>query len=93
MVGSRTCFINLTREFVVGELALPFGPAQIVLEILETITVDDRVVGTGKPGPLTTEIQRTYFATVRGELDRYKDWLDHVDSRFGAPPRARRRRP
>jgi hypothetical protein len=24
-------------------------------------------------------VQRTYFATVRGEVDRYKDWLDHVD--------------
>jgi EAL and modified HD-GYP domain-containing signal transduction protein len=44
LVGSRTCFINLTREFVVGELAVPFGPAQVVLEILETIDVDDRVV-------------------------------------------------
>jgi c-di-GMP-related signal transduction protein len=44
LVGSRTCFINLTREFVVGELAVPFGPTQVVLEILETIDVDDRVV-------------------------------------------------
>jgi hypothetical protein len=24
-------------------------------------------------------VQQTYFATVRGEVDRYKDWLDHVD--------------
>ena len=22
---------------------------------------------------------RCYFATVRGEVDRYKNWLDHVD--------------
>jgi EAL and modified HD-GYP domain-containing signal transduction protein len=44
LVGSRLCFINLTREFVVGELALPFGPTRVVLEILETIDVDDRVV-------------------------------------------------
>jgi len=41
--------------------------------------VDDRHVGSGKPGPITKEIQQTYFATVRGEVDRYKDWLDHVD--------------
>jgi len=24
-------------------------------------------------------VQQTYFAAVRGEVDRYKNWLDHVD--------------
>ncbi len=48
-------------------------------EVVPIRAVDDRVVGAGKPGPITTEIQQTYFATVRGEVDRYKDWLDHVD--------------
>jgi branched-chain amino acid aminotransferase len=48
-------------------------------EVVPIRAVDDRVVGTGAPGPVTTEIQRTYFATVRGEVDRYKDWLHHVD--------------
>ncbi|MCL4446734.1 MAG: branched-chain amino acid transaminase [Actinobacteria bacterium] len=47
-------------------------------EIVPIRAVDDREVGTGKPGPITKEIQATYFATVRGEVDRYKDWLDHV---------------
>jgi branched-chain amino acid aminotransferase len=41
--------------------------------------VDDRVVGPGTPGPITRAVQETYFATVRGEVDQYKDWLDHVD--------------
>jgi len=36
-------------------------------------------VGDGKPGPITREVQQSYFAAVRGEVDRYKDWLDHVD--------------
>ncbi len=36
-------------------------------------------VGTGRPGPVTKQIQDTYFATVRGEVDRYKDWLEHVE--------------
>jgi len=44
VMGDRTCFINLTREFLVGELPLPFGPEQVVLEVLETVTVDDAVV-------------------------------------------------
>ncbi|GLY97624.1 cyclic diguanylate phosphodiesterase [Actinoplanes sp. NBRC 103695] len=44
VVGDRTCFINVTREFLVGELTLPFGPEGVVLEVLETIEVDDEVV-------------------------------------------------
>ena len=41
--------------------------------------VDDRPIGDGRPGPITKEIQAAYFATVRGQVDRYKDWLDYVD--------------
>jgi branched-chain amino acid aminotransferase len=48
-------------------------------EVVPIRAVDDRLVGDGRPGPITREIQQTYFATVRGEVDRYKDWLDHVD--------------
>jgi c-di-GMP-related signal transduction protein len=44
VVGDRMCFINLTRDFLVGQLALPFGPEQAVLEVLENINVDDEVV-------------------------------------------------
>ncbi len=36
-------------------------------------------VGDGKPGPITQKLQQTYFATVRGEVDQYKDWLDYVE--------------
>jgi EAL and modified HD-GYP domain-containing signal transduction protein len=35
--------VNLTREFLVGELPVPFDPGQTVLEVLETIEVDDEV--------------------------------------------------
>jgi c-di-GMP-related signal transduction protein len=44
VVGDQDCFINLTREFLIGELPLPFGPEQVVLEVLETVDVDDAVV-------------------------------------------------
>jgi EAL and modified HD-GYP domain-containing signal transduction protein len=43
LVGDRPCFVNLTREFLVGDLPVPFDPGQTVLEVLETVTVDDRV--------------------------------------------------
>ena len=47
-------------------------------EVVPISSVDDRPVGDGRPGAMTRSIQETYFATVRGEIDRYKDWLDYV---------------
>jgi branched-chain amino acid aminotransferase len=49
-------------------------------EVVPIRSVDDRDVGAGEPGPMTKKIQETYFATVRGEVDRYKDWLEHVNA-------------
>ena len=45
-------------------------------EIVPIRSVDEREIG--DPGPVTRQIQDMYFATVRGEVDQYKDWLDHV---------------
>lgn len=47
-------------------------------EVVPIRSVDDRVIGDGTPGPITKRLQETYFATVRGEVDRYKDWVEHV---------------
>ncbi len=44
LAGERACFINVTREFLVGEWPVPFVPDQSVLEIVETVDVDDAVV-------------------------------------------------
>jgi c-di-GMP-related signal transduction protein len=43
LVGDRPCFVNLTREFLVGDLPVPFDYGQTILEVLETINVDDQV--------------------------------------------------
>ncbi|MCU1490293.1 MAG: branched chain amino acid aminotransferase apoenzyme [Acidimicrobiaceae bacterium] len=48
-------------------------------EVVPIASLDDRVIGDGRPGPVTKAIQEAYFAVVRGEDDRYKDWLDYVD--------------
>src|SRR5262249_44753227 len=50
------------------------GTAAEVVPIRE---VDDRLLG--EPGPITRQVQETYFAAVRGEDDRYKDWLTYVN--------------
>jgi c-di-GMP-related signal transduction protein len=44
LVGEHTCFVNLTREFLVGDLPLPFDPGQGGLEILADVEVDDTVI-------------------------------------------------
>ena len=48
-------------------------------ELTPIRAVDDRIVGSGAAGPITAELQRAYFSTVRGQLDQYKDWLHLVD--------------
>ena len=48
-------------------------------EIVPIQSVDDRVVGSdGRPGPITRRIQEVFHGAVRGQVDRYKDWLEHV---------------
>jgi len=65
----RTDLYTAEEAFLTGTAA----------EVVPIRSVDDREVGSGKPGPVTQQLQQTYFATVRGEVDRYKDWLDHVE--------------
>jgi c-di-GMP-related signal transduction protein len=55
VAGDRLCFINLTREFLTGSLLLPFGPEQVVLEVLETVQIDDDVIA-----GITALVERGY---------------------------------
>ncbi|MFA5884844.1 MAG: branched-chain amino acid transaminase [Acidimicrobiia bacterium] len=45
-------------------------------EVVPIRSVDDREIG--EPGPITRKIQETYAATVRGQVESYRGWLDHV---------------
>ncbi len=45
-------------------------------EITPVREVDDRRVGTGKPGPITKEIQEAFFDIVRGKNALFAHWLD-----------------
>jgi branched-chain amino acid aminotransferase len=47
-------------------------------EVVPIRSVDDREIG--DPGPITRKIQEVFFAAVRGEVDRYKDWNEHVSA-------------
>jgi branched-chain amino acid aminotransferase len=40
--------------------------------------VDDRIIGDGKPGPMTKELQATFFDIVRGKNPEYREWLAYL---------------
>lgn len=64
----RTDLYTADEVFVTGTAA----------EVTPVREIDDRVIGAGEAGPLTKKIQEVFFATVRGEVDRYADWLEPV---------------
>jgi len=48
-------------------------------EVVPIVSVDDRTIGSGRPGPVTTSLQQAFYAAVRGEDERFKDWLEYLD--------------
>jgi branched-chain amino acid aminotransferase len=48
-------------------------------EVTPVREVDERPIGNGTRGPITKEIQTTYFSAVKGGLDQYAPWVELVD--------------
>jgi branched-chain amino acid aminotransferase len=44
-------------------------------EVAPICELDGQKIGSGKRGPITTVIQRTFFDATLGRSDRYRDWL------------------
>ncbi len=40
--------------------------------------IDDRMIGNGKPGPITKELQAAFFDIVKGKNPSYREWLDYL---------------
>lgn len=59
-------------ELYVADEAFFTGTA---VEVGPIVKVDHRPVGTGKIGPITSELRRLYFEATRGRLPRYRHWL------------------
>jgi branched-chain amino acid aminotransferase len=62
-------------ELYLADEAFLTGTAAEVTPIRE---VDGRVIGPGKPGPITLKLQETFFKAVKGEDPRYQEWLTYV---------------
>jgi branched-chain amino acid aminotransferase len=74
---------DLGFEAVVGELSrsdLYVAEEMFVCgtaaEVSAVNSVDDRPLPC--PGPMTTAIATEYAKAVRGQVDRYKDWVEHA---------------
>lgn len=86
---TRSCMIKLledsghsvrqepiTRDmaYIADEIFL-CGTAAELTPIRE---LDDRTIGSGKPGPITQAVQGAYFKAIRGELKPYAEWLHYL---------------
>jgi branched-chain amino acid aminotransferase len=67
---------RFTRDEVyIADEAFLTGTAAEITPIRE---LDDRRIGTGKPGPVTAALQAKYARIIRGEESRYGEWLAPV---------------
>ncbi|MDQ1672183.1 MAG: branched-chain amino acid aminotransferase [Frankiaceae bacterium] len=48
-------------------------------ELVPLVEVDDRKVGTGRPGRVTRRLLELYGQATRGELDQYKVWNEYIN--------------
>jgi branched-chain amino acid aminotransferase len=56
------------------------------VEITPIKEVDGRVIGDGNPGPITRQLQQTFFDAVHGRLPQYHSWLMGVAEAHAVPP-------
>lgn len=64
---------NITRDEVyLADEAFFTGTAA---EITPIVALDGKTIGDGKPGPITRQLQKSYFSNVRNELSAHQTWL------------------
>ena len=67
---------RITRdEMYCADEAFFTGTAAEITPIRE---LDDRVIGEGRRGPITAELQALFFDVVAGRNDKYREWLAPV---------------
>jgi len=75
-LGYKVISKRLTRDDIyIADEAFFTGTAAEVTPIRE---LDDRQIGEGKRGPVTTKLQSLYFDVVNGKVPAHADWLSPV---------------
>jgi branched-chain amino acid aminotransferase len=62
-------------ELYLADEAFFTGTAAELTPIRE---VDGRIIGPGKPGPVTQKLQAAYFEVVKGQDQHYQRWLTYI---------------
>jgi branched-chain amino acid aminotransferase len=75
-VQTQARAVDRTELYVAQEVFLCGTAAQIA----PVTRVDGRDVGSGRPGPVTLELQRIYDRVVRGGMPKYGHWVQPVFS-------------
>jgi branched-chain amino acid aminotransferase len=71
--GVKVVEERFTRdELYIADEVFMTGTAAELTPIRE---VDDRTVGTGKPGPITVDLQNAFFDIVKGRDSKHASWL------------------
>ncbi len=86
---TRHSVIQIARDFGLTVKEERFGRDELysadevfltgtAAEITPLREVDDRAIGEGKPGPITKNIQSSYFDIVAGKSETHRDWLTPI---------------
>jgi branched-chain amino acid aminotransferase len=86
---TRDCVLTIARDLEVPVLEQRFPRDEIYIadevflsgtaaELTPVRELDDRIIGAGKPGPITKKIQDIYFAAVKGANPKYTSWLTYI---------------
>jgi len=62
-------------ELYIADEAFFTGTAAELTPIRE---VDNRTIGSGRPGPITHKLQQAFFRVVQGKDDTFKEWLTYI---------------
>ena len=77
--GMRLIEERFTRdEIYIADEAFFTGTAAEITPIRD---VGNRAIGTGKPGPVTKELQAAFFDVVEGRDGKHADWLTYVTAK------------
>jgi len=72
-LGLETVERSIDRsELYIADEVFMTGTAAHVTPIVE---IDRRRIGNGAVGPISGKIARLYFAAIRGELEKYSEWV------------------
>jgi branched-chain amino acid aminotransferase len=89
---SRRAVLQIARDLGYTTLERDIARAELYLadevfltgtaaELVPVREIDDHVIGTGRPGEITSVLQHAFDDALHGRSERYNDWLDYVEAR------------